>query len=122
MCGTKLSCHFYHRSVAFPGGEGNRRSNMPTEILKVITAAGFVAVPALAAWVGLDWYFTKNGKSTRAIFIAVAGFESAVLYSYLAWTEPAPSLIFIPIGWYLGLSVVAVAIYYGLYSIFDGKA
>jgi hypothetical protein len=95
---------------------------MPTEILKVITAAGFVAVPALAAWVGLDWYFTKNGKSTRAIFIAVAGFESAVLYSYLAWTEPAPSLIFIPIGWYLGLSVVAVAIYYGLYSIYDGKA
>jgi hypothetical protein len=82
---------------------------METDVLRIINAAGFVAVPVLAAWIGLDWYFENAAKkSTRAIFIAVAGIESAILYSYLAWTEPAASLIFVPIGWYLLLSVIAV--------------
>lgn len=88
----------------------------------MITAAGFVAVPGLAAWGGLDWYFTRRGKNTKAVFITVAGLLSAILYSYFAWTEPAPILIFIPIGWYLGLSAVAVAVYFGLYSKYDGNA
>jgi len=71
-------------------------------------------VPVLAVLVGLDWYF----KKTRAIYIAVAGVVSAVFYSHLVWNEPSPSLILTNIGWYLGLSVLAVAIYFGLYAAY----
>jgi hypothetical protein len=96
---------------------------MATHIVKIITAAGFVAVPVLPVLVGLDWYFkSKDGRSHRAIFIAVAGTESAIFYSYLVWNPPSPSLILTPIGWYLGLSVLAVAIYFGLYAAYHGQA
>jgi hypothetical protein len=36
---------------------------MATDILNIIKAAGFVAVPGAAAWMGLKWYFTKDGRS-----------------------------------------------------------
>jgi hypothetical protein len=94
----------------------------PTNILKVLSGAGFVAVPAAAALFKLDWYFKRGGKSTSAIFIAVAGLLSGVFYSYLVWTEPALLLVNTPIGWYLALAAIAVAVYYGLYAGYDGKA
>lgn len=90
-------------------------------ILKLIEAAGFVAVPFIGTWNKLNWYFDGNKRGTKAIFVAVAGIESAVLYSYLVWTEPAWPLVEIPIGWYFGLSIAAITAYYGLYSAFDGK-
>jgi hypothetical protein len=95
---------------------------MATEIVKIINAAGFVAVPALAAWMGLGWYFEKDGKSTRTIFIVVAGLLSATLYSYLVWSPLKVSLIFVSIWVYLGLSALAVTVYYALYTAYDGKA
>ncbi len=95
---------------------------MVTDILKIIKVAGFVAVPALAAFIPLDWYFTRDGKSTRTIFITVAGLLSAILYSYFVWTEPAVILIFVSIWVYLGLSALAVVIYYALYTVYNGKA
>ena len=91
-----------------------------TAIFKLLTAAGFVGVPIVTAYSGLDWYFTRNGKPTKGIFIAVAGTSSAILYSYLIWTDPAPWLIEVSIGWYFALSVFAIAVYYWLYTSCDG--
>jgi hypothetical protein len=93
-----------------------------TDILKVINGAGFIAVPMIAALFGLDWYFTRGAKSTKWIFIAIGGILSAVLYSYLAWTEPALTLIRISILWYFGLAALAVGVYYGLYLGYNGLA
>jgi hypothetical protein len=67
-------------------------------IVKIINAAGFVAVPMLPALAVLNWHFTWEGRSTRTIFIAVAGILSAILYSYFVWTKPSPGLILIPRG------------------------
>src|SRR5260370_20247254 len=91
-------------------------------VLKVLCAAVLGAAPAAAALFKLDWYFKRGGKSTSAIFIAVAGLLSGVFYSYLVWTEPALLLVNTPIGWYLALAAIAVAVYYGLYAGYDGKA
>jgi hypothetical protein len=93
-----------------------------TDILKILNGAGFVAVPAITALTGLDWYFTKGGKNSNKIFIAVAGLLSAVLYSYLVWTEPSLLLIKTSIGWYFGIATLAVVAYYGLYSAYNGSA
>jgi hypothetical protein len=95
---------------------------MATDIVKIINAAGLLAMPALTAWMGLSWYFEKNGKSTRTIFIVVAGLLSATLYSYLVWTSLKVSLIFVSIWVYLGLSALAVVVYFALYNAYDGKA
>jgi hypothetical protein len=93
-----------------------------SDILKLINGAGFVAVPMIAAFFGLDWYFTRANKSTRWTFIAVGGILSAVLYSYLAWTEPEMVLVHTSILWYFALAAVAVVVYYGLYTGYHGSA
>lgn len=93
-----------------------------TDILKLINGAGFIAVPMVAGFLGLDWYFSRNGKSTKAIFVAVGGILSAVLYSYLAWTEPSMRLIYTSILWYFALAALAVVAYFGLYIGYDGVA
>jgi hypothetical protein len=93
-----------------------------TDILKLINGAGFLAVPMIAGLLGLDWYFSRGSKSTKWIFIAIGGILSAVLYSYLAWTEPTMTLIRISILWYFGLAAVAVIVYYGLYVAYNGVA
>jgi len=87
-------------------------------LFKVLNAAGFVAIPTLAVWAGLDWYFTN----TRAIFISVGGLLSAFLYSYLVFTEPNMVLITIPIVWYFVASLIAVVTYYGLYNAYRRAA
>jgi hypothetical protein len=93
-----------------------------SDIIKVINGAGFVAVPFLAALFGLDWYFTRRGKKTRSVFIAVGGVLSAVLYSYLAWTEPSPLLVRTSIVSYFALAALSVVFYYGLYDKYNGAA
>ena len=42
--------------------------NMATDIVKVIDAAGFVAVPVLAAWVGLELVFQRKTGRAHARF------------------------------------------------------
>jgi hypothetical protein len=91
-------------------------------IVKVINGAGFIAVPMITALFGLDWYFTRGGKSTKWLFIAIGGILSAVLYSYLAWTEPTIALIKTSILWYFGLVALALVVYYGLYLAYNGVA
>lgn len=91
-------------------------------IIKIVNGAGFVAVPFIAGIFGLDWYFTRDGKSAKAVFIAVGGILSAVLYSYLAWTEPTAMLVQTSILWYFGLAALSVVIYYGLHEAYGGRA
>jgi hypothetical protein len=93
-----------------------------TNILKIINGAGFIAVPMIAALFGLDWYFTRGGKSTKWLYIAVGGILSAVLYSYLAWTEPSIGLVRVSILWYFALAALAVVVYYALYLAHNGCA
>jgi hypothetical protein len=87
-------------------------------LLKVLNAAGFVAIPTLAVWAKIDWYFT----GTRATFISIGGLLSAFLYSYLVFSEPDRLLITIPIVWYILASLVAVISYFALYNVWGPDA
>jgi hypothetical protein len=70
---------------------------MATNIGKIIEAAGFVAMPVLSVLAGAIWDFKlKDGTRTRASFIAIAGVISSLLFSYLVWKGPSPSLILTP--------------------------
>lgn len=91
------------------------------ELVKAITAAGFLALPFLTLLAPLNWHFKKPGGSYATTYNVLGGIFASIFYSYYAFQGPNKVLLLAPLLWFFIPSVLCFVAYFALYVIYEKR-